>query len=153
MYPPSSHKIKNGGIKAAVDFFHSTKTFDLLIPQSLKFLLPAKMPLHRIYHTPGQFTNEQKKGLAAAITEIYTSSKGPQLPAFYVVVLFVPIEEQDFFVGGETTKNFVRITVQHIARHFENKEQANGFLDYYEGALAPFIKEQGFDWEVRRLKI
>ena len=58
------------------------------------------MPLHRIYHTPGQFTQEQKKGLATAITEFYTSSQGPQLPAFYVLVFFIPIEEENFYLGG-----------------------------------------------------
>uniref|UniRef100_A0AC34F012 Tautomerase cis-CaaD-like domain-containing protein n=1 Tax=Panagrolaimus sp. ES5 TaxID=591445 RepID=A0AC34F012_9BILA len=106
------------------------------------------MPLHRIYHTPGQFSSEQKKGLADAITKIYTDPKEAGLPAFYVVVIFVPIDEENFFVGGETTKNFVRISIQHIARSFESHEHAKGFLVRYENALAPFIKERGFDWEV-----
>uniref|UniRef100_A0AC35F6F3 Tautomerase cis-CaaD-like domain-containing protein n=1 Tax=Panagrolaimus sp. PS1159 TaxID=55785 RepID=A0AC35F6F3_9BILA len=106
------------------------------------------MPTHYIYHTPGKFTTEDKKGLTEAITKIYTNSLGPNLPAFYVIVLFVPIDEEDFFVGGKNTKNFVRICVTHIARSFETHEIAKRFLEIYENALAPFIKEKGFDWEV-----
>uniref|UniRef100_A0A914YA75 Tautomerase cis-CaaD-like domain-containing protein n=1 Tax=Panagrolaimus superbus TaxID=310955 RepID=A0A914YA75_9BILA len=106
------------------------------------------MPLHRIYHTPGQFSKDQKKDLADAITKIYTGLNGAGLPAFYVVVIFIPIVESNFYVGGETTKNFVRISIQHIARNFDSHEQAKGFLDRYENALAPFIKERSFDWEV-----
>uniref|UniRef100_A0A914QW80 Tautomerase cis-CaaD-like domain-containing protein n=1 Tax=Panagrolaimus davidi TaxID=227884 RepID=A0A914QW80_9BILA len=106
------------------------------------------MPLHRIYHTPGQFSKNDKKGLTEAITKIYTNPKGANLPAFYVVVLFVPVDEENFFVGGKTTTNFVRISVQHIARSFDSHEQSKSFFEFYESALAPFIKERGFDWEV-----
>uniref|UniRef100_A0A914PIH5 Tautomerase cis-CaaD-like domain-containing protein n=1 Tax=Panagrolaimus davidi TaxID=227884 RepID=A0A914PIH5_9BILA len=107
------------------------------------------MPLHRIYHTPGQFSTEDKKGLANAITELYTTNPhGPHLPPFYVVVLFVPVEEENFFVGGKNTKNFVRISIQHIARSFETHDIAKGYIQLYENALAPFIKEKGFDWEI-----
>ncbi|KAH7694881.1 hypothetical protein AAVH_38067 [Aphelenchoides avenae] len=45
------------------------------------------MPLHRIYHVAGAFTDEQKQRLANAITQIYLNGMG--LPAFYVVVLFI----------------------------------------------------------------
>ncbi|KAH7723639.1 hypothetical protein AAVH_08745 [Aphelenchoides avenae] len=104
------------------------------------------MPLHRIYHAAGAFTDEQQQGLAQAITDIYVEKVG--LPPFYVVVLFVEVAKESFFIGGEPTDKFVRITVQHIARQFENDEQKKGFLDLYEGTIAPFIKERGFDWEV-----
>uniref|UniRef100_A0A914YHA8 Tautomerase cis-CaaD-like domain-containing protein n=1 Tax=Panagrolaimus superbus TaxID=310955 RepID=A0A914YHA8_9BILA len=106
------------------------------------------MPLHRIYHSPGQFSKDDKTGLTEAITQIYTNPQIANLPAFYVVVLFIPIEEENFFVGGKNTKNFVRISVQHIARSFDSYEQSNEFLQRYENVLAPFIKERGFDWEV-----
>jgi hypothetical protein len=45
--------------------------------------------------------------------------------------------------------NFVRIAVQHIARTLEKPHQVNGFFQTYEAILAPFIKEKGFDWEVK----
>ncbi|KAH7696573.1 hypothetical protein AAVH_36354 [Aphelenchoides avenae] len=103
------------------------------------------MPLHRIYHANGAFTDDQKQDLATAITDVYVS-RG--LPAFYVVVLFVPLEKDSFFIGGKGTDKFVRITVQHLARHFDSKEQGRKFLDIYEAAIAKYIKEQGYDWEV-----
>ncbi|KAH7696574.1 hypothetical protein AAVH_36355, partial [Aphelenchoides avenae] len=103
------------------------------------------MPLHRIYHAVGAFTDEQKHGLAQAITDVYVDKVG--LPPFYVNVFFIEIPKSNFFIGAKPTDKFVRITVQHIARQFENDEQKKGFMDLYEGAIAPFIKERGFDWE------
>lgn len=108
------------------------------------------MPLHRIWYAPGTFSDEDKEKLAEGITKLYTSFG---LPPFYVVVLFLPLEEKDFFVGGKkNTNKFVRIIVQHIARHFDTYKQADGFLDRYEAVLAPFIKERGLEWEVRHPK-
>ncbi|KAI6174505.1 Tautomerase-3 domain-containing protein [Aphelenchoides bicaudatus] len=105
------------------------------------------MPLHRIYHTQGTFNADEKKELAKRITNVYTAGG---LPAFYVVVLFVPIEVEDFFVSGEQNiHNFVRISVQHVARHMGQDVQRKRFFERYENALAPFIKEKGFDWEIQ----
>uniref|UniRef100_A0A914CIW7 Tautomerase cis-CaaD-like domain-containing protein n=1 Tax=Acrobeloides nanus TaxID=290746 RepID=A0A914CIW7_9BILA len=103
------------------------------------------MPLHRIFYSPGTFSEQDKEALAAHITKLYTSVG---LPAFYVVVLFLPVEEQNYFVGGKKTNKFVRIIVQHIARQFQNSKQADKFISKYEEILAPFIKERGLDWEV-----
>jgi phenylpyruvate tautomerase PptA (4-oxalocrotonate tautomerase family) len=50
------------------------------------------MPLHRLFYTPGTFTAEEKKELAKRITDAYVAGG---LPAFYVVVLFVPIQVGD----------------------------------------------------------
>ena len=87
------------------------------------------MPLWTIYHPPSTFTTEASKAdLAKAITEIYT-----QVPmrAFYVNVLFQPIDPASFYIGGvprpsphternepgsDSSKPFIRITVQNIAR-------------------------------------
>jgi phenylpyruvate tautomerase PptA (4-oxalocrotonate tautomerase family) len=87
------------------------------------------MPLWTIYHPPSTFTSEAtKSALSAAITAIYTAAP---LPAFYVVVLFQPIEPSSFYIGGtarpsahtaanepgpDSQKPFIRITVQNIAR-------------------------------------
>lgn len=105
------------------------------------------MPLHRIYHAAGAFTDDQKQGLAQAITDIYVNGVG--LPAFYVVVLFVPMDKSSLLIGGEKTERFVRITVQHIARPFVDPERRKHFMEMYEAAIAPHIKDRGFDWEVR----
>lgn len=88
-----------------------------------------KMPLWTIYHPPSIFTSaDTKAALAKAVTEIYTAAN---LPPFYVVVLFQPIEPESFYIGGvarpspreeknepgpDSTKPMVRITIQNIAR-------------------------------------
>ncbi|CAF1321892.1 unnamed protein product [Rotaria sordida] len=106
---------------------------------------PSKMPLHRIFHPLSAFSSSDKKALSERITALYTE-KG--LPAFYVVVLFIPIESDSFFVGGKSTDKFVRIIVQHLARQLPDEERKKQFSERYENALAPFIKDKGYDWEV-----
>ena len=83
------------------------------------------MPLWRIYAHPATFTKEQKAGLAASITALYTESP-ISLPAFYVNVLFVPLQEDEIWIGGETRKNFVRITIEQIARTMDAPDTEQG---------------------------
>ena len=71
------------------------------------------MPLHRFYVPPDLYSAEDKSAIASAITKVYS-----QLPAFYVVVLFITVDTESYYVGGERKDNFVRIAVQHIARRF-----------------------------------
>jgi hypothetical protein len=86
------------------------------------------MPLWTIYHPPSTFTSpETRSALARAITAIYTAVP---LPAFYVNVLFQPIEASSFYIGGvarpsspqddgpapDSTVPSIRITIQNIAR-------------------------------------
>uniref|UniRef100_A0AC34GN90 Tautomerase cis-CaaD-like domain-containing protein n=1 Tax=Panagrolaimus sp. ES5 TaxID=591445 RepID=A0AC34GN90_9BILA len=104
------------------------------------------MPFHRFYHNPGQFSNDDKQKLSEAITQLYIQAAN--LPAFYVVVQFIPIDENNFLVGSKSTNNFIRISIQHIARGFESYEQSKGFFKKYESILEPFIKDRGLDWEV-----
>ncbi|CAF1034672.1 unnamed protein product [Adineta steineri] len=103
------------------------------------------MPLHRIYHPLSAFSSSDKQKLSERITALYTD-RG--LPAFYVVILFTPIESESFFVGGKPTDKFVRIVVQHLARQLPNEEAKKQFSERYENAIAPFIKDKGYDWEV-----
>ncbi|OWA55508.1 hypothetical protein BV898_19893 [Hypsibius exemplaris] len=70
------------------------------------------------------------------------------LPAFYVVVLFLPVEQGSLFLGGKSTDKFVRIVLQHLARHFLDRKSKRACFDMYERALASFIKTKGSDWEV-----
>ncbi|CAE6529387.1 hypothetical protein RSOLAG22IIIB_08201 [Rhizoctonia solani] len=108
------------------------------------------MPMHRIYATTGLYSTEEKQALAKAITSAYTVNPrgGPGLPPFYVVVLFIDLPEDSFFIGGEKHKSFVRFNVQHLARHFKNKEEKLGFMRIYEEKLKPFTFDKGLDWEV-----
>lgn len=73
------------------------------------------MPLWRIFYHPSAFSAEQKKSLANDITKLYTSPP-VELPAFYVNVLFIPLQEDEYYIGGETRRNFVRIVIEQIAR-------------------------------------
>uniref|UniRef100_A0A915EC09 Tautomerase cis-CaaD-like domain-containing protein n=1 Tax=Ditylenchus dipsaci TaxID=166011 RepID=A0A915EC09_9BILA len=112
----------------------------------LFFLLyQTKMPLHRIYHAPGAIAQDDKKAIAAGITEFYT--KHVHLPAFYVVVLFIEVDKESYFVGGKPNDKFVRISIQHIARSFESHRKADEFLGIYEQILAPTSKPK--DWTGR----
>ena len=106
------------------------------------------MPLHRIYHPTSAFSSADKAALSERITAIYTSAG---LPAFYVVVLFIPIEKDSFYVGGQPTDNFIRIVSQHLARQIPNDEAKKQFMVKFENAIAPFIKDKGYDWEVKEI--
>ena len=39
-----------------------------------------------------------------------------QLPPFYVVVVFLDVDDSSFFIGGKPNNKFVRIVSQHLAR-------------------------------------
>jgi phenylpyruvate tautomerase PptA (4-oxalocrotonate tautomerase family) len=83
------------------------------------------MPLWRIFHHPSAFTAEQKQALAADITKLYTSPP-VSLPAFYVNVLFVALEEDQLFIGGAARRDFVRIAIEQIARTMPDADSATG---------------------------
>ena len=78
------------------------------------------MPLHRIYSAKGVFSPSDKEGIAQNITDIY----GFALPKFYVVVVFVDVDEDSIFVGGKANSRFVRLVTQHLAREKTNPERA-----------------------------
>ncbi|OCK81922.1 hypothetical protein K432DRAFT_380871 [Lepidopterella palustris CBS 459.81] len=122
---------------------------------------PFKMPLWLIYHPPTTFTSPtSKSALADSITKIYS----PHLPAFYVNVLFIPIEPCSFYVGGiarpssSTTTNssqpgadpatpFIRVHISNIARTLPSLEAKKRFLARVDQALKPYVEDMGYDWE------
>lgn len=73
------------------------------------------MPLWRIFSHPETFSAGQKAALARDITALYHEAAG--LPKFYVGVVFIPLEAENIWVGGERRENFVRIVVEQIARY------------------------------------
>ncbi|KAF8508100.1 putative oxalocrotonate tautomerase [Hysterangium stoloniferum] len=101
------------------------------------------MPLHRIYTPPGLLSSEEKATISKELTKYYTQSG---LPAFYVIVLFIDVEEDNIFVGGEKRNNFVRIVSQQLARTVP-PERYQYNLDGLEAAWAPIFKPRGIDWE------
>jgi phenylpyruvate tautomerase PptA (4-oxalocrotonate tautomerase family) len=86
------------------------------------------MPLWVIYHPTTTFTNAStKKAFAESITSIYAVI----LPAFYVNVVFQPVDPSSFLIGGvarpsphtdannpgpDSETPFIRIKIQNIAR-------------------------------------
>ncbi|KAK7035335.1 hypothetical protein VNI00_011866 [Paramarasmius palmivorus] len=102
------------------------------------------MPFHRYYVPRGLYTPEEKQALAEAITGLYTL-----FPKFYVIVTFVEIDDESFYVGGQNKKNFVRINVEHLAYHHKNEAGKREFMDRYEAVIAPWTKAKDIDWEVQ----
>ena len=69
------------------------------------------MPLWNIYHPVGAYTPEDKQEMATRITDIYT------IPRFYVGILFHEQPKDSFFMGSVPRGDFVRIRLDHFARH------------------------------------
>ena len=102
------------------------------------------MPLWRIYAHPTTFTKEQKAGLAAAITKLYADPP-VSLPAFYVNVLFIRLQEDEIWIGGKTRKDFVRITIEQIARTMpstdteEGRAYRKGWMDIINDVCCSYV--------------
>jgi phenylpyruvate tautomerase PptA (4-oxalocrotonate tautomerase family) len=99
------------------------------------------MPLWKVYHPVGAFTVEDKHAFAGKITELYGF-----LPKFYVNVIFQEIPRNSFYIGGEPVDNFVRLSIEHIARTLPDDRKA-WWLERTNETIAPFVKDRGFDWE------
>ncbi|KAF2441673.1 hypothetical protein P171DRAFT_523627 [Karstenula rhodostoma CBS 690.94] len=118
------------------------------------------MPLWIIYHPRSIFTSEaEKTAFSKDVTNIYTAVP---LPAFYVNVLFVPLDATNIYVGSvprptphtaanepgpDSSVPFVRITIQNIARTLPNDAARDRFLGAIDKALKPHIADKGYDWE------
>jgi phenylpyruvate tautomerase PptA (4-oxalocrotonate tautomerase family) len=104
------------------------------------------MPYWQIFTPANSFTDQDREQLSKAITSIYVTYV--DLPPFYVVVLFNDMPQNSMYVGGTAHNNFVRLFIDHIARQLDTPELRAACMAAIEGALAPFIKDRGFDWEV-----
>ncbi|KIW53262.1 hypothetical protein PV05_08851 [Exophiala xenobiotica] len=110
------------------------------------------MPLWRIFSHPQTFSKDQRVGIAQKVTELYVS-RG--LPAFYVNVIFIDIDENGIFIGGEPKKNFVRVVIEQIARTMsspdtdEGKKSRRMWMDMINDTLKPYIIDRvELDWEL-----
>ena len=101
------------------------------------------MPLWNIYHPQDAFSNEDKQAIAERITALYTD-----LPKFYVGLVFHPVPSSSFFIGGERADDFVRISVDHIARQIHEDETRRRFLGAVGRLLAPYVADRGLRWEI-----
>ena len=100
------------------------------------------MPMWQIYHPPGAFSDADKQAIAQRVTGIYESF----LPRFYVNVFFHEVPKSSVFIGGEPTDDFVRVTIDHIARAMEDAETQQRFLKASARLLEPFVR--GLRWEL-----
>ena len=120
-----------------ISTFRSSKSQLRPIPLSnsatRRLVHTAAMPLWKIYAHPDTFTPAQRAAIAQDITALYVNQIN--LPAFYVNVFFIPLEQDSMFFGGEPRKNFVRITADHIARTMPSpdtqagRDHRNGWMD------------------------
>jgi phenylpyruvate tautomerase PptA (4-oxalocrotonate tautomerase family) len=101
------------------------------------------MPLWKIYHPVDAFTPEDKQQISERITSLYSR----RLPRFYVGVIFQPVPQDAFYIGGRPVSNFVRIWVDHIARTLPTAELKKWWIGQCDEALAPFVRDRGLDWE------
>ncbi|KAL6246683.1 hypothetical protein RBB50_005990 [Rhinocladiella similis] len=110
------------------------------------------MPLWRIFSHPQTFTLDQRSALAKKVTDLYMS-RG--LPAFYVNVIFIDVDEKATFIGGEPRSNFVRIAVEQIARTMaspdteQGQKQRTAWMDMINDTLkSSIIDRKELDWEL-----
>jgi phenylpyruvate tautomerase PptA (4-oxalocrotonate tautomerase family) len=101
------------------------------------------MPLWKIYHPENTFSDGDKQAIAERITGIYGD-----LPPFYVGVVFEAVPKKAFYIGGKPTDNFVRITVDHIARQIKDDDTKQKFLAAIGLQLAPYVSSRGLRWEL-----
>ena len=103
------------------------------------------MPLWQVFHPKGAYTAEDKQGLAERITGLFTSAP---MPAFYVVVVFIEMSPDDFYVGAKPTKNFVRFKVDQMANTLPSQLAREWWLRHVQHAVAPYVSDRGYDSEV-----
>ncbi|KAJ5317073.1 hypothetical protein N7508_001581 [Penicillium antarcticum] len=106
------------------------------------------MSLWQIYHPIGTYANPASKvAFAEDITKMYTNVS---LPAFYVVVQFIPLPTEDFLVGGKqvTGKPFIRVVITQIAIRLPDDDASyNRNTASIDKILGPHVADKGYDWE------
>ena len=103
------------------------------------------MPLWTIHHTPGVFSDPEKRELAARITDHYATVG---LPPFYVIALFNETRPQDFYVRGEPAPVGVRVVIDHIARHSRHAVDRQRIARWINDILTPLADAKpDLHWE------
>jgi phenylpyruvate tautomerase PptA (4-oxalocrotonate tautomerase family) len=105
------------------------------------------MPLWQVFHPKDTYSAEDKHGLAERITGLFTSSP---MPAFYVVVIYIEVGPDDYYVGGEKLKKtFIRFKVDQMANTFANQMLKEWWMRHVQRAVAPYVSERGYDSEIQ----
>ena len=102
------------------------------------------MPLWKIYHPEDAYTQQDKQEIAESITQMYQGF----LPRFYVNVFFRALPKDSFFIGAEPCDDFVRVSIDHIARSLKDAAAQKQFLMGCNQVLHPYIAGRGYRWEL-----
>jgi len=102
------------------------------------------MPLWNIYCPAGEFSDDEKQKISTDLANLY----GRVMPKFYVGVLFHEVDARNFYIGGERSGNFVRISVDHIARTMDTPEQKLAFFGAIASVFSPLIEDRNLRWEL-----
>ncbi len=102
------------------------------------------MPLWKIDSPVGAYSPEDKRELAERITDEYARVG---LPRFYVNVLFTELAKESFLIGGVPADDFVRISVDEIARSVPDEAKVL-WMKRLRKTVAPFTSERGLRWEL-----
>ncbi|MGQ5795502.1 tautomerase family protein [Serratia sp. IR-2025] len=102
------------------------------------------MPLWQIYHPEPAFSAADKRAIAQKVTALYQNF----LPRFYVNVFFHALPPGSAYLGGEPVDDFVRVTIDHIARAMDNDAEQQQFLAACTRILHPYIAARGLRWEL-----
>jgi phenylpyruvate tautomerase PptA (4-oxalocrotonate tautomerase family) len=102
------------------------------------------MPLWQIHHSTGLLGKDDRKAMAGAITDLYARV----LPRFYVGVVFNEVDPDNLYIGGEEAGDFLRISVDHIARQFSDDKSRQRFLQACNAIIEPYTERLGLRWEL-----
>lgn len=102
------------------------------------------MPLWQIYHPEPAFSAADKRAIAQQVTALYQDF----LPRFYVNVFFHALPPGSAYLGGEPADDFVRVTIDHIARAMDNDAEQQQFLAACTRILQPYLAARGLRWEL-----
>jgi phenylpyruvate tautomerase PptA (4-oxalocrotonate tautomerase family) len=108
------------------------------------------MPHWLVYHPPNAYTDDESRdALVKEITAFYVNVG---MPAFYVVVNFIEVPLNGFYIGakkrGPEDTPFIRFVATHIAHNYPQDDaiiRAAG--DTFNKLLTPLLKGKGYDWE------
>jgi hypothetical protein len=102
------------------------------------------MPLWNLHCNENAYSTEDKMSFAEAITGIYASGGDASI----LCLSRLPRDTAaSLFIGGVARDNFVRISIDHIARSTlpEDRQKMLNFLNTH---IDPFVKDRGFEWEL-----
>lgn len=103
------------------------------------------MPLWKVYHPAGAYTEQDKKEFSQRITEIYSAVP---IPRFYVVVIFEETEPGNVWVGGDRHDRFVRFKIDQMARTLPGPVIREWWIKAVDEATHPWVKDRGYEWEI-----